>query len=1007
LLKLPFQNDSNSLDKRFYSELLYIIGLTEVKQGSKKLIERNKPNESNEGTILEDAIIQLDSLDKISRLDKPSQFGETTEERLFNVGLELAITWVNRILFLKLLEAQLLSYHKGDKDFAFLNTERIKNYDDLNSLFFQVLARKHSERSKTIQAVFEKIPYLNSSLFEPTELEQVCFSITQLNNNATAPIYTQTVLKTEKGKKQIGQLPTLQYLFEFLDAYDFSSEGAEDIQEDNKTLINASVLGLIFEKINGYKDGSFFTPGFITMYMCKETIRKAVLQKFKEVKGWDCKTLDELYNKIENLKEANTIVNSLKICDPAVGSGHFLVSALNEIIAVKSELNILLDRDGKRLKEYEVEVVNDELIVTDEEDELFEYNPKSKESQRVQMALFHEKQTIIENCLFGVDINPNSVKICRLRLWIELLKSAYYKNETELETLPNIDINIKCGNSLVSRFAIDADIKKALRNSNYNIDGYRAAVSTYRNAQNKEQKREMEKVINAIKNDFKTNIDDPFKGKLSTARGKVDRIATEINTQKQWGDKVSNKLFSDLEKAKKSLNKLEEERDNRESNKIFENAFEWRFEFPEVLNDVGDFVGFDVVIGNPPYVSHDKIDFREYLKSNYKCFEAFADLYCYFFEKGISILNAKGYLNFITSNSFLKAEYGKPLRDYFNEFGQFVQLINIEDTQIFEDAIVNTVIANFSKGRNDIKSQIVNQKYNIQNNFIDFIKNHTFDYDYKDFKIKSWNLAKPDQINLGKKISEKGQTLEELGTKIRLGIATGSNEAFIIDKETVNNLITKDPKSKDLIKPLLRGKDINRYSYEQEKYILLTKNGINVEKDYPTIFKHLESFGENFKKRGAKGFHWTNLRACSFFDDFKEPKIIWIELTDTNKFAICYDEIYLLNSAYFLLPPKELEINFLTGLLNSNTIKFYLKLIANTSGVGTTRWINIYVKEFPIAKNEVLESKISNIVQQINFQKKNNCTADTSVMENQIDQLVYKLYDLTEEEIKIVEEGVK
>jgi hypothetical protein len=145
------------------------------------------------------------------------------------------------------------------------------------------------------------------------------------------------------------------------------------------------------------------------------------------------------------------------------------------------------------------------------------------------------------------------------------------------------------------------------------------------------------------------------------------------------------------------------------------------------------------------------------------------------------------------------------------------------------------------------------------------------------------------------------------------------------------------------------------------------------------------------------------LRACSFFDDFKEPKIIWIELTDTNKFAICYDEIYLLNSAYFLLPPKELEINFLTGLLNTKTIKFYLKLIANTSGVGTTRWINIYVKEFPIARNEALESKITNIVQQINLQKKNNRSADITDLETQIDQLVYQLYDLTEDEIAIVE----
>ena len=429
LLKLPFTNDSNSLDKRFYSELLHIIGLTETKEGSKKLIERNKEGERNSGSILEDAIIQLDSLDKINRLDRPSQFGSSQQERLFNVGLELSITWINRILFLKLLEAQLITYHKGDKSYSFLSLDKVQNYDDLNSLFFQVLARKYEERNQDVKKAFEKVPYLNSSLFEPTEIEQITLFISNLKDDKTIPIISSTVLKNEQGKKRTGSLNTLEYLFEFLNAYDFTSEGSEEIQEDNKSLINASVLGLIFEKINGYKDGSFFTPGFITMYMCRETIRKSAVQKFNETKKWNCSTLEELYDKIEDRKEANDIVNSIKICDPAVGSGHFLVSALNEMIALKNDLKILQDREGKRLKEYQVEVVNDELIVTDEEGELFEYNPTNKESQRIQETLFHEKQTIIENCLFGVDINPNSVKICRLRLWIELLKNAYYKTD--------------------------------------------------------------------------------------------------------------------------------------------------------------------------------------------------------------------------------------------------------------------------------------------------------------------------------------------------------------------------------------------------------------------------------------------------------------------------------------------------------------------------------------------------------------------------------------------------
>lgn len=374
---------------------------------------------------------------------------------------------------------------------------------------------------------------------------QVTLLISNLKDDKTIPVISSTVLKDEQGKKRTGNLKTLEYIFEFLNAYDFSSEGSEEIQEDNKTLINASVLGLIFEKINGYKDGSFFTPGFITMYMCRETIRKSIVQKFNENKKWNCTSIEELYDKIEDRKEANQIINSVKICDPAVGSGHFLVSALNEMIAVKNDLKILQDRAGKRLKEYHVEVVNDELIVTDEEGELFEYNPSNKESQRIQETLFHEKQVIIENCLFGVDINSNSVKICRLRLWIELLKNAYYKNTTELETLPNIDINIKCGNSLVSRFAMDADLKQALKKSKWTIDRYRLAVDTYRNAESKEQKREMEKLISEIKSDFRSEIslNDPKIKKLQ----KISDELFQVTNQQQ--------LFEMTKKEKNDWNK--------------------------------------------------------------------------------------------------------------------------------------------------------------------------------------------------------------------------------------------------------------------------------------------------------------------------------------------------------------------------------------------------------------------------------------------------------------------
>jgi type II restriction/modification system DNA methylase subunit YeeA len=411
--------------------------------------------------------------------------------------------------------------------------------------------------------------------------------------------------------------------------------------------------------------------------MCRETIRKAVVQKFNETKNWQCQDLNELYNKIDDTKEANTIVNSIKICDPAVGSGHFLVSALNEMIAVKNDLKILQDRDGKRLKEYQVEVVNDELIVTDEEGELFEYNPTNKESQRIQETLFHEKQSIIENCLFGVDINPNSVKICRLRLWIELLKNAYYKNATELETLPNIDINIKCGNSLVSRFAIDADLKQALKKSRWTIDGYRIAVDTYRNAQSKEQKREMEQLIADIKSDFRSEIssNDPKLKKLRKLSGEL----FQMNNQQQlfemskkekaaWNKKIA-KLTQDTKK-------LETEIEEIKANKIFENAFEWRFEFPEVLNDEGEFVGFDVVIGNPPYIKeYEGKEIFDGLRTN-EVYQGKMDIWYMFGADGIKLLKENGYLNYIAPNNWVTNSGASKFRNFILQNTKNKELID-------------------------------------------------------------------------------------------------------------------------------------------------------------------------------------------------------------------------------------------------------------------------------------------------------------------------------------------
>ena len=855
LLKLPFANDSNSLDRTFYAELLHLIGLTETKEGGRKLIERQPPGQRQPGSLLENAIVQLDALGKIDRLDNPRQYGDTSDARLFNVGLELCITWVNRILFLKLLEAQLIGYHRGDRNYAFLNSDKIRNFDDLNALFFQVLARLPSERPAELSATFGEVPYLNSSLFELSEIEDRTIVISNLRDERTLPLLTGTVLKDRQGRRRTGQLPALEYLFAFLDAYDFSSEGAEDIQEDNKTLINASVLGLIFEKINGYRDGSFFTPGFVTMYMCRQTLRRAVLQKFNEAGKRRYRQLDDVYDAIGtdfSKAEANALINSLRLCDPAVGSGHFLVSALNELIAVKSELKILLDRAGRTLRDYRVEVVNDELIVTDDDGRLFDYNPQNAESQRVQEALFHEKQTLIESCLFGVDLNPNSVKICRLRLWIELLKNAYYRASgtnsspvcylesdevrpefrlpvaRTLETLPNIDINIKCGNSLISRFGLDADLRPALRKSRFGIDAYRVAVQTYRAASDKAQKREMERLIATIKGDFRTEIsnNDPKLKRRARLSGELYNLLnqSQLFTPGKTEQKAQKQRQQKLER---DLTKVEGEIEEIKSNRIYEGAFEWRFEFPEVLDDEGDFVGFDLILGNPPYIRQEEFSvLKPYLQEQYATYSGTADLLVYFIELGMRLLRPEGNFTFIIANKFMRAGFGESLRMWLQQY-QIREIIDFGDLPVFEEATTYPCILSLGKQPPAEPFRAATLTDLDFDKLENRLRRVAFASDQAQLETSGWNLADEKTQALLQKLKNTGTPLGEyVQGKIYYGIKTGLNEAFVIDEATRDRLIAQDARSADIIKPFLEGKDIKRYqSPVARKWLILFKNG--------------------------------------------------------------------------------------------------------------------------------------------------------------------------------------
>ena len=1024
LLKKRFQNDSNSLNTKFYSELLYIIGLEEVeeKDSHKRIITRRNKSERNPASILENSINILDAEDWIDNVEGRYSYGKTRDEQLFGIALALTINWVNRVLFMKLLEAQLVKYHKDDQAYAFMGPSVIPDYDELNKLFFQVLAKRVADRPNSINTKYGKVPYLNSSLFEISPLERQTIRISSLDNGEL-PLFAGTVLK-DGPKPRYKQLPTLRYLLEFLDAYDFASEGSEEVQEQSKTLINASVLGLIFEKINGHKDGSVFTPGAVTMYMSREAIQQTVVRRFNEDMGWTCKDYDALKNKdIEDIAHANAIVDSLRICDPAVGSGHFLVSVLNEIIRTKYDLGILIDGNGKRIKkqDYSIVIENDELLISDEDGNPFSYIPGNHESQRIQETLFNEKRKIIENCLFGVDLNPNAVNICRLRLWIELLKNAYYTKEsnyTELETLPNIDINIKVGNSLLHRFDLGQDISGILRKNGISIGEYCQAVNDYKNAHSKEEKRKLVDYLKQIKGNLKTQIglnDPKLKTKLQLESELNNLMAPQLFEISKKEQVARDKKAKDLQNK---IAKIQKEIDEIRDNKVFVDAFEWRIEFPEVLDENGKFIGFDCVIGNPPYIQLQKMgaDADSLQKMNYQTYERTGDIYCLFYELGMSLLKHGALLSFITSNKWMRAGYGESLRKYFSENHDVIQLIDFAGYRVFSSATVdvNILTAHKRPPQHNTQACSINSKENFDiTKLSEDIRQHHSVCDFSD--SNSWVILSPIEQSIKRKIEAIGVPLKDWNIQINYGVKTGFNDAYIITTEKRDDILanckTEDERKKtaELIRPILRGRDIKRYGYEWAGlYLIATFPSMHYNiSEYPAIKEYLLSFGkerleQTGKKYIVKGQQVTARKktnnkwfetqdSISYVEDFFKPKIMYPNMTKFLPFYLDVKGFYQ-NDKSFMITGEKLA--FLTAFLNSSLFKYcFIDNFPELQG-GTRELRKIFFDKIPVYQPDEETEKV--FVQLVNDIQENYSLEQAIRIDNEI----FKLYELTEEERK-------
>lgn len=790
-----------------------------------------------------------------------------------------------------------------------------------------------------------------------------------------------------------------------------------------------------------------FTRQALSLLMCKESITKVVLDKFNAQFDLDAKDISELRKSLrkEDKKAQKELLNSIKICDPAVGSGHFLVSALNVMLSIYDELNLFDE-------EFYLEVQNDEILITGRKGEFIEYKrpstPKDK-AHLIQQELFHTKKDIIENNLFGVDINPNSCEITKLRLWIELLKHSFYQsfddeNYHDLKTLPNIDINIKCGNSLVSYFETGKslshypNIKERMSKYKRIVKDYKEGFYTDKNLIAKEIKNLQESFKNfCLKDKFNKEIKQLTNGANEYSKKYGDFLADEHHDEKfksffsknmfefSFDEKVAIKEFANLKKEYDNIFNLE-------SN----HPFEWRFEFPEILDDDGNFQGFDLIIGNPPYIK--EAENKELFTNTKKLrtYQGKMDIWYHFVGRGFDILKNNGYLAFIATNNWVTNSGAKKLRNIVLEESQILSLVDFSSFMVFDSASIQTMIMSFQKTKPPKNYEFhfakITTQTPIYEDALSLLKNEktqnneilSINLTPKKFIDKTLNFTKSDYEELFNKIQKYGKfyleerevaqgivypqeninkkSLEILGNNFYLGQGIQK-----LTNEEVENLnLLKNEKI--LLKPIFESDNIQKYFVKRYNYfwVIYTNSSFknpNSMDDYPNLKKHLDKF-QNVITSDNKPYGLHRARDEKFFTG--SPRIVALrKCVGEPKFSYVDFDCYV-SATFYVIKTQRINVKYLTAILNSKLIAFWLKhkgkMQGNNYQIDKEPLLNIPIVTIN-SKNQKIADELINLVDEILKAKEQDKNANTQELENKINSLVYKLYNLTEEEIKIIE----
>ena len=846
---------------------------------------------------------------------------------------------------------------------------------------------------------FADIPFLNGGLFECLDHENENSKVQYVDGFSRNPRKqarvpnelffgeVRTVDLSEPYADKTCKNQRVGGLIPILNAYKFTI--VENTPVDQEIALDPELLGMVFENLLASynpetqttarkQTGSFYTPRPIVDYMVDESLKAhlaATLTRDAAMGAADASTgLEILFTYTEkehpfNPPEVKALIQAIdncKILDPACGSGAFPMGVLHKLVFILQKL----DPENEQWKQRQIETA-EKIADSQARDSAIQAIERDFAENELD---YGRKLYLIENCLYGVDIQPIAIQIAKLRFFISLVCDQKVNRDNDnhgIQALPNLETRFVAADTLIGlpsqlgqmgfhQSSIVLELEKKLKNLRHQ---HFAATTRRKKIELQGKDKECREAL----------ADELFRGAVYES-GNRSRAPTQNYTR----------MLADWDPYNATA-----------VAKFFDSK--WMFSLDS----------FHLVIGNPPYIQLQKDGGKlanSYQDLGYKTFARTGDIYQLFYEKGCGLLGQKGVLCYITSNSWLKAKYGEKTRQFFSENHTLLRLLEM-GKNIFDNAIVDTNIIILCQGKSSESALAVD---------MDRLSDKTFPpkpslwASIKPQGGKAWMVMSPIEQSIMEKMERIGTPLKDWDISIYRGVLTGLNEAFIVDNATREALIAQDPASADLLKPILRGRDIKRYRADwKELWLIDTHNGyadvkpINVN-NYPVIKAHLNRFWSKLAKRQDKGYTPYNLRNCAYHEEFMRDKLVWIGL-DGNEGRFAYDDqnLFCANTA-FLMTGKSMK--YLCALLNSRLVTWFMQMISLNSGMGVTRWIRFTVENIPIPQiiSSQQEPFINLLNKLFNFSDENMKIKHIET-EEKISELIYELYEMDKSEIRFIE----